>query len=53
MTNSIASFVPWTHFLGHPKRKSKFCLNGMTGDETKNLDIAVMSVAKHLHDPAT
>jgi hypothetical protein len=44
---------PWTHFLGHLKLKSRFWLNGMTGDEVGTLDIAVMNVAKRLHDPTT
>jgi hypothetical protein len=30
-----------------------FWLNGMTGDEVGTLDIAVMNVAKRLHDPTT
>jgi hypothetical protein len=47
MTNSITSFVPWTHFLGHLKLKSKFCLNGMIGDGTETLDMAAITVKKY------
>jgi hypothetical protein len=53
MMRSIANFVPWTHFLGHLKLKSRFWLNGMTGDEAGTLGIAVMNVVKRLHDPTT
>jgi hypothetical protein len=48
---SIASFVPLLQMkcltLGPLKLKSRYSLNGMTGDETKNLDIAAITAKKY------
>jgi hypothetical protein len=52
MMRLIASFVPLPQIkcltLGPLKLKSRFWLNGMTGDETKTLDITAVIVAKYL-----